>query len=211
MLSDVNTFAIGIVAGILVTIGADLVRYYFYRPRLVIESDRPEIATNYSIHSLVIRNVGRRVTQRTQGFISFRSVNNSDIIPDARLKYTKDLVEDPAKFGITSEEVVYLKAGRLRAIESEPLCWAAVDNRSSIDIYPQTSQLLDVCRFVKTEGYQQIQIPSRLGWQALLTSIRPRNYEIKVTAAGIDARIVSRKFTIQYEGDDIKLVEGWLE
>jgi hypothetical protein len=70
MLSDVNIFAIGIVAGILVTVGADLVRYYFYRPRLVIGSDRPEIAENYSIHSLVIRNVGRRVSERVQGFIS---------------------------------------------------------------------------------------------------------------------------------------------
>ncbi len=211
VLTSVAIFALGVIAGVLVAIGLDLFRYYFYRPRLVIEGDRPEIAANYSIHSLVIRNVGRGVAQRTQGVISFQSINPTDIVQDSKLKYTRDLVEDVTKFGITSYEVDYLRAGRLREINNEPLCWAAVDSRSNIDIYPQTSQLLDVCRFVKIEGYQQIQIPSRLGWQALLTSLRSRNYKIEVTAIGIDAKPKSKKFTIQYEGDDINLVEGWLE
>ena len=209
MLSDVNTFAIGIIAGILVTVGADLIRYYFLRPRLVIGSDRPEIAENYSIHSLIIRNVGRRVSERVQGFISFQRIDSKDVVPDTELKYSKDLVKDLAKFGVTSDETVYLRGGMIREIDNEPLGWAAVDSRSHIDIHPQTGQLLDVCRYVRVEGYQQIQIPSRLGWQSLLTSLRPRNYNIKVTAVGIDTRMVSKKFTMRYEGDDIKLIEGW--
>lgn len=209
MLSDVNTFALGIVAGILVTVGGDLVRYYFYRPRLVIGSDRPEIAENYSIHSLPIRNVGRHVSERVQGFISFQTIDSRDVIPDTELKYSRDLAKDLAKFGVTSDETVYLRAGMMREIDNEPLSWAAVDSRSHIDIHPQTGQLLDVCRFVRIEGYQQIQIPSRLGWQSLLTSLRPRNHNIKITAVGIDSRPVSKKFTIRYEGDDVKLIEGW--
>ena len=153
MLSDINTFAIGIVAGVLVTVGADLIQQYFFRPRLVIEADRPEIAAKYSIHSLVIRNVGRRVSERVQGFISFQKVDTKDIIPDDRLKYSRDLVEDLTKFGVTSDETIYLRAGMMREINNEPLCWATVDSRSHIDIYPRTAQLLDVCRYVKIKDY----------------------------------------------------------
>jgi hypothetical protein len=131
------------------------------------------------------------------------------VIPDTELKYSKDLVKDLAKFGVTSDETIYLRGGMIREIGNEPLSWAAVDSRSHIDIHPQTGQLLDVCKYVRIEGYQQIQIPSRLGWQSLLTSLRPRNYNIKVTAVGIDTRPVSKKLTMRYEGDDIKLIEGW--
>lgn len=207
----VAVFALGVIAGVVVAIGVEIFRYYFYRPRLSIENDRPETAGKYSIHSLVIRNKGRGVAKQAQGAISFESIDSADIIPDSQLKFTKDLVDDTTKFGIASTEIIYLRAGRIREIQHEHLCWAAVDSRSHIDIYPQTSQLLDVCRFVRIEGCRQIQIPSRLGWQAMLVSLRPRDYKIEVKATAIDAPPESKKYTIKCEVDDIRLVEGWFE
>ena len=207
--ADFVVFTIGIVAGILVAFGLDLLRYYFFRPQLEIEPDRPEIAESYSIHSLVIHNSGKRVALNAQGFISFEQIELSDIVPESDLKLTVDLGVDEAKFGVSSPETIYLRGGALRELRDEPLCWAAVDSRSRMDIYPDMRQLLDVCRFVKLSGYQQLHLPSRIGWQHLLVSLRPRSYRIWITAMATDARRTKEKYTIEYEGDDIKLRKGW--
>ena len=207
-MSNFLVFALGIIAGVLVAIGLDLFRYYYFRPRLVISEDRPEVATEFSCHSLVVTNLGRRIAEDAQGFISIEDVQPSDVVSDTKLKLGRDLGFDPVKFGVMSEETVYLKAGSLREIDEEPLCWATVNSRNSIAIHPNTKRLLDICRFIRVDGHHQIQIPSSLGWQALLVSLQPRRYKIWVRIVAQDTRPKVEPFTIDYDGHGVSVHIG---
>jgi hypothetical protein len=84
-------FALGVVAGTAVAIGRDLFDYHFFRPKLAIGTDRPEIADLYTCHSLMIRNCGRRPACNVQGFISFDHIEPEDLIAEANLIFGRDL------------------------------------------------------------------------------------------------------------------------
>ena len=210
-MTDFGIFVLGISAGILVAFGSDVLRYYFLRPRLFIAEDRPETADGYSVHSLVIRNKGRRVARNTQGFVSFEDLSPADLVPESEFKLVHDLDLDPAKFGIESIETVYLSSGAYREISGEPLGWATVGSRSQTDIFPKTNRLLDVCRFVKLPSHQQIQIPTRLGWQHLLVILKPKTYRITVTVSTLEGLSKTEKFTLLSNGEDVSLDRGWLD
>lgn len=141
-----SIFVLGVVAGIIVSIGLDVFRYYFFRPRLKIEAANPEDAKYYSCHSVRSRNVRRSVAKNAQGTITIHEIDASTLIPEELLKFGEELGFDSEKFGVTSKETVYLRAGGFREITQEPLCWSSVKNRDSIDIFPGMSRLLDVRR-----------------------------------------------------------------
>lgn len=201
-------FALGIIAGVVVAIGVELFRHYYFRPQLVISEDRPEVGNEYSCHSLVVTNVGRRIAEEAQGFISIEDVQPTDMVPDNKLRFGRDLGLDPVKFGVTSEETIYLRAGSLREIDEEPLCWSTVNSRNSIGIYPGTKRLLDICRFININGHHQIQIPSALGWQALLVSLQPKRYRIWIRVVAQSTPPKVEPFTIDYDGYAVTIRKG---
>ena len=198
-------FALGIIAGLVVAVGLDVFRHYYFRPKLQIIADRPEVGELYSCHSVVVRNNGRSSATHAQGFISIENVDPDDVVSADNLRLGKDLGFDPKKFGVESEETVYLTGGTVRRIEEEPLCWAAVDSRTAIDIYSNTARLLDVSRMIKLQEAPQIHIPSSLGWQALLVSLRPRRYSVVIRVVAQGASPAEKKFVIEYDGRDISL------
>ena len=202
-------FVLGIIAGIVVSIGIELFRFYFLRPRLSIDSDNPEDSAQYSCHSVRILNSGRRVAQNVQGAISFFDLEPHDILVDSQVQLGNDLDLDSAKFGVSGPETVFLRSGTFREINQEPLCWAAVNSRRSIDIFPGTNRLLDVCRFVKVQGKHQIHIPTADGWQYLLVVLVPKNYKIEVRVAANDGKVVLKRFTIRYTANSVQLTSGW--
>jgi hypothetical protein len=197
-------FVLGVIAGTFVAIGVDLFRYFYFRPRLSIGLDRPEEADAYSCHSVVIRNNGRIPAVSCQGFVTFEEISALDLMPKSEIKLGADLGLDPEKFGAIGTETVYLNAKVFRDISDEPLAWSAVGSRSTIDIYPQTSRLLDVCRFIKPEP-QQIHIPSMFGWQTLLAVLRPGTYRLSIRVVASSGKDTKQRFQMSYNGHDVVL------
>lgn len=119
--SNFSIFVLGIVAGVLVAVGIDVFRYYCFRPRLKIEVDNPEDAKDYSCHSVRIRNVGHGIAKNAQGVVTILGIDSAALIPEEFLKLGEDISLDAEKFGVTSRETVYLRAGGFREITQEPL------------------------------------------------------------------------------------------
>jgi hypothetical protein len=197
-------FVLGVIAGTFVAIGVEMFRYIYFRPRLLIGLDRPEIAEEYSCHSLSIRNEGRVPAVSCQGFITFDNLSANDLLPGKQIRLGRDLGLDPEKFGALGTETVYLNAKMYRDIEDEPLAWSAVGSRSTIDIYPHTGRLLDVCRFIKVQP-RQIHIPSMFGWQSLLAVLKPNTYTFTVRVVASTGRDTSQRFQMSFNGEDVHI------
>ncbi|WP_405638849.1 hypothetical protein [Streptomyces sp. NBC_00019] len=195
---------LGIITGTFVAIGVDVFRYIYFAPKLVIGLDRPEEGANYSCHSVVVRNIGRRVAISVQGFVTVENLSPSHLMPTSDIKSSADLGLDLQKFGIIGAETVYLNSCTFRTISDEPLAWSAVGSRSTIDIYPKASRLLDVCRFIKSEP-QQIHIPSMFGWQALLAVLKPDVYSLTIRVVATTGKEAHQRFQLCCNGKDISL------
>lgn len=204
-MANVIAFVLGIIAGTFVAIGVDVFRSIYFAPKLVVGLDRPEECENYSCHSVVVRNLGRSPAVNVQGFVTIENLSASHLMPTSDVRLGADLDLDPQKFGIVGTETVYLNSRTYREISDEPLAWSAVGSRSTVDIYPKTSRLLDVCRFIKSDP-QQIHIPSMFGWQALLAVLKPDVYSITIRVVATTGKATRRRFQLCYDGHDISLV-----
>jgi hypothetical protein len=145
--------------------------------------------------------------------ITIMDFSSNDILPDSKMKRAKDLVVNTDKFGIGNNEteVLYIHEDSFREIINEPINWSAVDFiRDEIDIHPESTRLLDVCRFIKVKGYHQIQIPSRFGWRHLLVILKPRNYHIKIGITAVGTKMKYEKYSILYSENKLQLVKGWI-
>jgi len=204
-MANIIVFVLGIIGGTFVAIGVDVFRYYYFAPKLVIGLDRPEEGENYSCHSVVVRNLGRSPAISAQGFLTVENLSPHHVLSTSDVRLGADLDLDPQKFGIIGAETVYLDSRTYRDISDEPLAWSAVGSRSTIDIYPKTSRLLDVCRFIKSDP-QQIHIPSMFGWQALLAVLTPDDYSIMIRVVATTGKEARQRFQLCYDEKDVSFV-----
>lgn len=200
--------------GLFASIGLELFRFYFFRPKLKIENESKEDGKNFSCHSIRILNKGRRIAKNAQGAITVHDIGSGDVLPFDKILFVQDFGNESARelikiFDVTPPETVYMTNSKFRKVELEPLSWSDLVNRTSITIFPGMSRLLDVCRFIKIDGSHQIQIPSSKAWQNLLMVLKPKNYKITISVGADDGPISKKKFTLNYNVDNISLIEGW--
>jgi len=214
MNSELTSFVLGSFFGFVTSIGTHLFRYYYFRPILKIENESKEDGKTFSCHSLKVRNVGRGTATNVQGAITVHDISAHDLLSLNEIKLLEDfggnIVEDLKKtFDVKPPESVYMTSNKFRKIELEPLSWSELNSRSSITLFPGMPRLLDVCRFIKMDRAHQIQIPSSKAWQALLMVLKPKQYKITISVGSDEGHMTKKKFTIEYNIDNLKLVEGW--
>lgn len=214
MSSELLSFVLGGFLGFLTSIGTHLFRYYYFRPILRIENESKEDSKTFSCHSVKVRNVGRSTATNVQGAITVHHISQYDLLPLNEIKLLEDFAGDffeqlKKTFDVRPPETVYMTRSKFRKIDLEPLSWSDLNNRSSITLFPGMPRLLDVCRFVKIDRAYQIQIPSSKAWQALLMVLKPNNYKITISVGSDEGHITKKKYTIEYNIDNMRLKEGW--
>ena len=70
LLMYVVTAVVGVVSGVLITLGTELAKAHYLRPKLVIVKDSPENGSTWSIHTAVVRNTGKTVARNCVGWIT---------------------------------------------------------------------------------------------------------------------------------------------
>lgn len=213
MNNQILSFFLGSIFGFLTSIGVEFFRFYYFRPKLRIEDEDREDAETFSCHSVRVRNVGRRIAKNAQGAITIHDIGPRDLFSLKEVLFVKDFggecAEDLIKsFDVTPPETIYMTNRKFRKVNVEPLCWSELGNRASITIFPGMTRILDVARFIKIKGSQQIQIPSSKAWQALLLSLRPKSYKITISVGADNAKLRKKEFTLNYNVDNINLIEG---
>ncbi|MDY6796621.1 MAG: hypothetical protein SWK76_15280 [Actinomycetota bacterium] len=208
------SFFLGSLFGFLASIGLEFFRYYFFRPKLRIERESKEIGENFSCHSLVVKNSGRAIAKNAQGAITIHDITRNDVVALPGIKFVRDFggaqVEELCRvFDVEPPESVYVTDKKFRDVEVEPIAWAELGSRRAITIFPDMSRLLDICRYVRINGEEQIQIPSSKSWQALLIVLKPNDYRVAISVGCDNGAMVSKKFTLKCGGGDPHIEEGW--
>lgn len=198
-------FGLGIVGGIVAAVGADWLRRFIYRPKIEILEDKPEKGKLFSCHAIEVTNTGRSVATNCHAIVTFEDLEEGDLIPEKQITKTKALGLGLEKFGLKREEIYLLKPGEsFRPIENEFLSWSSVGNPLQAHIFPGTSRMVDVCRFVKVD-LDQIQIPSENGWRSMRVAVQKKCYKMKLRIAAENVKPTEANFTIQPLGDYIEL------
>ena len=199
----------GIAAGIGGAVGADWLKRWIYRPKLEILEDKPEIGEVFSCHAVCVKNNGRSVAKRCHAIVTFPDLVEDDLLPEKQIWKVKDLGLDKRKFALDKDATYLMKPGKgFTKIVNEYLSWSPVGNPLAVDIFPNTSQKVDICRFIKIEDGikpRQIQIPSENGWRSMRAAVINRRYAMTLRIAAEDGTCMEVNFTIKALGDDITL------
>lgn len=188
-------FFLGLIAGTAVTIAAELFRSWYDRPRLQILDDSPEEAAAFSCHAIRVTNVGRTTARRCVGMLTFIDLLHEDVLSEESILTLAKLGVDADKFDVHGEETFMMKGGNFRPVTNELTAWSRVGNPVTIDIFPQTYAMLDVCRYMRGTT-PQLHLPSERGWKSVRAALRSKPYRIQVTVVGENAHAAVGRFRI---------------
>jgi hypothetical protein len=194
--ANLTIFVLGLVAGTLVALGAELLRAWFRRPKLCILEDRPEEAEKFSCHAIVVTNTGRTTATHCSGMISLPQLNYSDMLGDSDILTLKEAGLSPEKFDVRGPETFLMKAGNFRNVINELVAWSRIGNPVEISLHPHTFAMLDVCRFMKGPK-AQLHIPSEKGWKAVRLALKPGSYLLEVMVVAENARSKPKLFAME--------------
>jgi len=206
---DLIAFALGLVSGAAVSVGTELFRFYFFRPRLKFGEVSIERSEKFSCASLRVCNRGRMLAEDVRGAITIHNLEPSNLLKREDARFVRDLGMDADKFSIHGTETTFLSQETYREVQCESLSWADITDRRTSSIFPGASSLLDICRLVRTDQGAQLHVPSATGWQHLLAVMAPGRYEIEITVGSKTHRVVSQRFTIDCTADSLGLLKRW--
>lgn len=189
-------FTLGLIGGTLVTLGAELLRDWYRRPKLRILEDRPEESSAFSCHAIVVTNDGRSAARNCTGMLSIDDLEKEDVLGEPDVLTLAEAGLSLAKFDVVGPETFLMKAENFRSITNELVAWSRIGNPVEISLHSQTYAMLDVCRYMKMPRLQY-HIPSERGWKAVRAALRPRSYHMTLTVVAENARPVSRSFLMQ--------------
>jgi hypothetical protein len=199
-------FFLGLIAGTAVTIAAEIFRGWYGRPRLDILDDSPEEAAAFSCHAIRVTNFGRTTANRCVGMLTFIDLHHEDVLGEESIATLEKLGVDPDKFDVHGDETFLMKGGNFRPITNELTAWSRVGNPVTIDIFPQTYAMLDVCRFMRGST-PQLHLPSERGWKSVRAALKSKPYRIQVTVVGENARAATRTFRIDPNPNGIAITQ----
>lgn len=193
-------------AGVVIGWSLPVIYDWWKRPRLRLALDNPERSQTWSGHAIAVTNDGGQVAKNCHGMMTL-NVTKDDLCANDRIVRLADLRIDTAKFGVTGKERFLLSQDNWRDVTNELVAWSQIGNPISIDIYPHTRPLLDICRYMNGPGHDpQLHFVSERGWSSLRGAFMVGDYEMTVTVGAENAAIVHRDYLIRSTGRDIKIV-----
>jgi hypothetical protein len=215
----------GLIAGLIISMTGEALRARRNRPKLRIGEHVPERGDErFSCHAIKIHNTGRTAALGCAGMITLLGVPADAIITVGESILTiREAGLPPRKFNLDEQEEVFLFwGGAYRQINEEFLAWSPLGNPLHIDIYPNSSINLDICRWIKSKKVDiiedgvsrtitkpsQVHLPSEDGWRRPRAALNvKRKYEFRIDVAGSNARRVSKAFLLDATDDGVEIVD----
>lgn len=167
----------GVIIGIIGPYIATSIRNYLNRPVISIGKDVPLEGNGCVFHSIRIANTGKTTIKNCSVLLSISNL---------------------ARQNIFSHPSAFMQPNSYRPIKDEPLCWAfathtacgEIINPPFIDIYPNSTQLIDLCvvHYDNAESPIDVDLPSEAGWEpsrARLDGKVEYDVELKIYAENI--------------------------
>ncbi len=191
-MSDNITAAIiglaGVFIGAFLSFGIQRTYDHFTKPKLIINHDELVSGNDSYIHSIRITNAGGISVKNCIALLTITNLEKSDVIIHPK---------------------AFLHPDSYRDVIDEPLSWALETYHYTgvlvptpfIDIYPQSSQLLDLCMILydKDGNPTNIQIPSEAGWNWLRGEFKAnKNYEVEIKLNAENVRFSPNKHSVKF-------------
>lgn len=180
-------------------IGSEVQRI-FYRPRVIVRyKDINPLHDESGIYwSLKIENYGRTVAKDCAAVVTLHNIRVEDILSPEDIDSNESLPEyknESIDLEIPRKQIISSK--HFRPIGRASLCWSKLGNPDLIDINPGISQLLDLCKFQKSEKGGYFIFPSEEGWRRVRVRLFPKTYKGHILICPANEFPVKVKFELK--------------